>query len=298
MTEPRAVGTRALQLSVAAMLAIGGGATGVFAQTPTLVVCAPGHPGTAAQALPTLAKFAERLSSDLAELRGLKAVFCSGPEDGKVLLEDGKAVVALLSLSAYLQFLEGAKAIPVALPVISAGARGEWALVSGRNKIKKAGDLAGWELSSRSGFANDFIQVLFSEFWEPLPSEARLVFNPRSLAALRRAAAGEKVAVLLDADEAAALENLPFFAQLEVVFRTEPLPKSVFVLLTADSRIGRSKLAANLSAVLSRFDRSASGSGILGEMQIEKFEAITAGDRSQIDRLASLVKFRRSNGGR
>jgi hypothetical protein len=55
------------------------------------------------------------------------------------------------------------------------------------------------------------------------------------LSALRRAANGEKVAVLLDGSQAAAMGTLPFAASLSVVGTSAPMPASV--LATVGKRI-------------------------------------------------------------
>jgi hypothetical protein len=55
------------------------------------------------------------------------------------------------------------------------------------------------------------------------------------LSALRRAAAGEKVAVLLDGAQAASLGSLPFASSLAVISTSSPMP--VAVLATVAKRI-------------------------------------------------------------
>jgi hypothetical protein len=52
----------------------------------------------------------------------------------------------------------------------------------------------------------------------------KIVQSAQVLSALRRAAAGEDVAVLLDGAQSAALPSLPFAADLEVVARSRPTP--------------------------------------------------------------------------
>ena len=55
------------------------------------------------------------------------------------------------------------------------------------------------------------------------------------LTSLRRAANGEKVAVLLDGTQTAALEKLPFASSLEVVEMSPPVP--VAIVATVGKRI-------------------------------------------------------------
>src|SRR5437588_465963 len=64
---------------------------------------------------------------------------------------------------------------------------------------------------------------------------ARMAAVNSVLTSLRRAANGEKVAVLLDGTQAAALEKLPFASSLEVVEMSPPMP--VAIVATVRKRI-------------------------------------------------------------
>src|SRR5260370_1360257 len=68
-----------------------------------------------------------------------------------------------------------------------------------------------------------------------LPADVEIVASSAVLSALRRAANGEKVAVLLDGAQSAALGKLPFAASLAVVESSPPMP--VAVISTLDKRI-------------------------------------------------------------
>jgi hypothetical protein len=57
----------------------------------------------------------------------------------------------------------------------------------------------------------------------------KVVQTGQVLSSLRKASAGENVAVLLDGAQAAALASLPFAAELEVVARSAPMPTGIVV---------------------------------------------------------------------
>ena len=78
--------------------------------------------------------------------------------------------------------------------------------------------------------------------WGELPSDVTITFSNAVLTGLRRASAGNRVALLLDREQAAALPALPFAAKLEVVARSAPLPVSVLCLV--DGRLPAARLQA------------------------------------------------------
>ena len=76
--------------------------------------------------------------------------------------------------------------------------------------------MAGFTLLSVAGYAPDFVRHSALKGWA-LPADVKIEATGQVLSALRRAAGGEPVAVLLDQTQASALATLPFAAELKAV---------------------------------------------------------------------------------
>jgi hypothetical protein len=123
------------------------------------------------------------------------------------------------------------------LQVIARGrpALERWALVAPRGRIKAPADLAGFSIVSSAAFAPNFIRGVVLGGFGKLPANVELVASTAVLSALRRAASGEPVAVVLDGVQEASLASLPFAGRLEVATHSPPLPAAVVV--TVDARL-------------------------------------------------------------
>jgi ABC-type phosphate/phosphonate transport system substrate-binding protein len=88
------------------------------------------------------------------------------------------------------------------------------------------------------------------------------------LSGLRRAAAGDKVALVLDSAEAGALPTLPFAKELEVVTRSAPLPATLVCSL--DGRVGSARVEQLKKALLD-LALKPSGPAVLAAMRTERF---------------------------
>lgn len=252
----------------------------------TLVVCAPGYPGTSRQAEPTLRALAGALAAAGAWSGDtVQTAFCESPEEGVRQVRAPTSAAALVSLPFYLAHAEQLGLRAVAIPVTSVGARAPWVLVAARGRVRRPADLAGWTLASRAGYAPDVVETLIARAWGRLPDGVRVTFTPRSLSALRRSAAGDSVAVLLDGEEAAALKALPFADRLGEVFRSDPLPLSVLAMVERN-RAADTEASWDRDVVepLLRLHRSPGGAAVLKEMRIDHFERLSAGDRTELER--------------
>src|SRR5919201_1662022 len=107
------------------------------------------------------------------------------------------------------------------------------------NAVAQAGQLPAGSLSAvyeetEGGCVRRLAQPDAALVLTPLPffldhdKELRLV--PR-LSAVRRAADGDKIAVLLDGPQAASLANLPFASSLAVVSTSPPMPVAVLATI-------------------------------------------------------------------
>ncbi len=194
-----------------------------------LVVCAPHHPGTTADAQPTMDAFATAVTRAAGWPAGsLRAEYQPTEEGGRARLAGPDAVLTLVTEPFFVEHGE-ALALKPLLQAMPAGAEeGEvWSLVAPRGKVTGPASLAGWELHGSAAYAPRFVRETALGAWGELPPAVRLVPTAQVLSALRRAAAGERVAVLLDGTQAAALKTLPFAGDLEVVARSPRLPAAL-----------------------------------------------------------------------
>ncbi len=194
----------------------------------TLVTCAPGFPGTTAEAQPAMDALAAALAHAAALPAGeLGALYLPGEGEGVARLGQPDAAVALLSLPFFLEHERALALTPrlqVELP--GAGALERWTLVAKRGRVAKPADLGGFTVLSTAGYAPAFVRGALGA-WGRLPAAAAVAPTSQILSALRKVAGGADVAVLLDGAQAAALASLPFASELQVVARSAPLPASV-----------------------------------------------------------------------
>ena len=102
-----------------------------------------------------------------------------------------------------------------------------WSLVAGKGAVHEPADLDGWQLVSLAGHSETFVRGPALGDWGELPATLTITFSGAVLTSLRKAARGEKIVVLLDAEQTEALDRLPFADDLEIVHQSPPLPVSV-----------------------------------------------------------------------
>lgn len=240
-----------------------------------LVICAPGYPGTTAQAKPVMDAFAAAAERAAGWPAGsLSAVYHEKMEPGLARLAQDDAALALVPLPFYLQQAQTLKLAPRLQVVRASGASETWSLVAKKGMVKSAASLAGWEISGSPGYAPAFVRGPVLGAWGTLPPSAVVKFTPAILSALRRAAAGERVAVLLDSAQSAALASLPFAAELETVHRSKPLPGTL--LCSVGDRGKGPELEALLKA-LPVLHEEPEGEEVLKTMQMVRFERADLG---------------------
>lgn len=240
----------------AALVALAGAAPTKGPARITLVFCAPGAPGTTAEAQGAMDAFAAALAGKAGlPPNALAAVYEPAEAGGVARLRGGDARIALVSLPFLLAHEKALGLRPRLQAVLQGGAApagaatpggaakpnpaagagpvggGKWALVARKGRVSSAAALDGYTLSVPVGLPPAFVRGPVLAGWGRLPAGARITPTPAVLSALRRAAAGEKVAVLLDAAQEAALPSLPFAAELEVVARSPALPAGVVAVV-------------------------------------------------------------------
>jgi len=195
----------------------------------SLVICAPGYPANTAEAQPVI----DALTAAIARAAGWKPGELTGAyyeteAGGRARLAKPDAAVAMLPLALFLEQQEALKL----QPRVGAAMKGRtgpelWSLVAKRGALTGPASLSGWQLGSLVGFSPRFIRGPALGGWGRLPDDVKYVQSGQVLSLLRKAAAGERTALLLDGDQAASIGMLPFAADVETVYRSPPMPGGV-----------------------------------------------------------------------
>lgn len=234
----------------------------------TMVVCSPGSPGTTDEAQPRMDMFAAAVSARSGT--PITAVYEPSDEGGVARL--ATASLALVSLPFFLAH-EQALGLHARLQVVARGrpALERWVLVAQKGRIKAAAGLAGFSIVSSVAFAPAFIRGPVLGGFGALPASTTLVSSTAVLSALRRAADGAPVAVLLDATQEASLAALPLGSRLEVVARSPALPAAL--VATIDARLP-AKTWTGIEAALRGLGSDQAGRAALGALQLSGFVAV------------------------
>jgi hypothetical protein len=247
-------------------LALTGAAAGEGFQ---LVACAPGYPGNTEQAQPTMDGFAAALTQRSGwEAGRLSAVYHEKEEAGLAALAASRAALAMVPLPFYLEHREELGLEPLLEVLPASGEAESWSLVAKKGTIRDPANLSGWDLAGIPGYAPRFVRRVALGGWGGLPEDVRIRFSSRVLSDLRKAAAGEPVAVLLDGAQADALASLPFAAELEVVARSPLLAGNL--LCQVGGRLPE-KAEAELRRVLLALETDETGREVLASLRIAGF---------------------------
>jgi hypothetical protein len=251
-------------------------ASGAHAAAPgrhVLVVCSPGSPGTTAEAQPTMDAFAAALSAKAGLPAGaLGAVYDEAEDAGVARLREKDAALSLVSLPFYLKH-EKELALHARLQAEPKGrpAAERWALVAKKGRVSSPAALEGFTLASVAGFAPAFVRGPALGGWGRLPDGVRIVQSGAVLSSLRRAAAGQPMAVLLDGAQETALSSLPFASELEVVARSPPLPNGV--VATVGARLSAKGWSA-IETALRTLPSESGGATAMDAIQVTRFAPI------------------------
>ena len=235
----------------------------------TLVFCAPGYPGEAGDAQPYVDQFAKAAAAAAGWPAGsLSAVYDPTEEGGLAKLARPEAALAFVPYPFFVQHQAQLKlAAVVDADVTGTGPRERWTLVAKRDRVTGAASLTGLTIVSTAGYAPEFVTHSALGKW-PLTGEVQS--TGQVLSALRRAAAGEAVVVLLDQTQAASLASLPFASELRPVLQSPELP--VAVLAAVGSRVGSARLAS-LRAALLKLGQDPGSAELLASMRLRGFVA-------------------------
>ena len=252
------------------VVALAGGAAFAAELRATIVVCAPGSPGTTEEAQGAMDAFAAAIVARAAlPADALGATYAASEDAGVARLREKDAGVALVSLPFFLKH-ERSLALRAALqPVPQDGAASErWSLVAHKGRVASPAALDGFTLYSSAGYAPAFVRGPALGAWGKLPASVKIERSTAVLSALRRAAAGEPVALLLDGAQGAAIASLPFASDLEVVARSPALPAGV--LAAVDRRVPPARWA-KLESALKELPGDPKGAEALAGIRMTRF---------------------------
>jgi hypothetical protein len=235
----------------------------------TLVFCAPGYPGAAGDAQPFLDAFAAAAAAAAKWPAGSLAATYDATEAGG--LEKLAKPDAALAFVPFPFFVEHATALHLA-PLVQAdvtdvGVQERWTLVAKKDKVGGPASMSGYSVLSIAGYAPHFVRSFALSGWG-LPENVKITQAEQVLSALRRTAAGDPVAVLLDQTQAAGLASLPFAGDLQSITRSQPLPTAI--LAVVDARLPKSRAEALRAGLLS-LAKSSSGADVLANLRLKGF---------------------------
>lgn len=198
----------------------------------------------------------DELAGALTELAGwpkdaLTATYFPQQKPGLARIQQPDVALALVPLPFFLAHGAELQLTPQ-LAIVQQGleATQSWTLVAKKGALKKASDLEGYSIFSTAGYAPNFVTAVALEGYGPLPASVKVTTGGQVLSALRKASGGlEKLAVLLDAEQAKALPTLPFAGELEVVHVGPKVP--VALVTTVGARLP----AADWKAAATAFEK-------------------------------------------
>jgi len=257
-------------IAVAAFLVAAAVVAAAASAPMTLVICAPGYPSNTSEAQPSM----DALAKAVAQAVGwpdarLAAEYHETEQGGVERFKGSPPTLALVPLPFYLSHASDLKLVPRTQAVMKGGAASEvWTLVAKKGRVTSPASLAGWEIVSLAAYSPRFIRNVALARWGTVPKDATFVPSGSALSALRRAASGENVAVLLDGAQAASLPSLPFASDLETVATSPAVPAVVFCTVGAGIASADLKL---LTAGLMSMDRTPTGAAALDAVRLAKF---------------------------
>jgi hypothetical protein len=251
-----------------------------------MVACAPGYPGTTAEAQPSMDAFAAAVANAAGWPPGrVVAVYAPTEKQGLAAIRD--AAVALVPLPFLVQDGAALGLTPrLLVEQKGLGPTERWTLVAKKGRVTRPADLAGMTVVSIAGYAPGFVRGVLGTDWR-LPAATQVTESAQVLSALRRAVNGEPVAVLLDGAQGNALATLPFAAELDVLARSQPLPAAV--VATVAARPGAARWAPLEKALLS-LPGDPAGAAALEGIRMVRFMPVTTVALEAVRQLASPAR--------
>ncbi len=198
----------------------------------------------------------------------LGAVYDPTEQGGVAKLATPDAALAFVPYAFFVQHAAQLHLTPLAqADVVGVGAEERWTLFAKVGAVSGPASLASYTIQSVAGYAPEFVRHRALQAWA-LPADVKIEAIGQVLSALRRAAGGEHVVVLLDQTQAAALRTLPFAGELTAVLQSPPLP--VAVLAAVDDRLPPARVRELQSGVL-KMARTPADSDLLAQLHLQGF---------------------------
>lgn len=250
-------------------------ATAAGAAPSVVVACAPGYPGTTAEAQPAMDAFAAALGPAAGFGKdGLAALYYPQEDTGLARLQKPDVALALVPLPFYLAHRKELGLVPQAEVVPVDGTASEtWTLVAAKGRIRGAADLDNWQILGLAGYAPRFVRGVALAAWGAVPASTKILPSGAVLSGLRRAASGDSVAMLLDSAQAAALDDVPFVKELVTVTSSRAMPGSL--LCAVGGHLPKNRQQAVAQAVL-KLDAKPAGAAALAGLRLTRFVALDA----------------------
>jgi hypothetical protein len=244
----------------------------------TLVVCSPGSPGTSDEARARMNAFAAAVSAR----GGTRIAAIYEPAEDACVERLGSAALGLVSLPFFLAHEHELGLVP-RLQVVAAGrpALDRWALVGPRGRISGPGALAGTTIVSSAAYAPAFIRGVVVGGAGAVPADVKLEQSTAVLSALRRAASGASIAVVLDGTQLAQLGSLPFASRLQVIAQSPPVPAGLVVTVGARVPAGT---WSGIERALIGLSSDRAATPVLGAIELARFEPVDGGALAQARR--------------
>jgi ABC-type phosphate/phosphonate transport system substrate-binding protein len=235
------------------------------AAVATLVFCAPGYPGGAADAQPFVDQFATAAAKAADWPAGSLAAIYDPTDEGSVAkLANPDAVLAFVPYPFFVQHNAQLHFSPlVAADVVGTGTQEKWTLVAKPGSVTGAASLAGYSILSVAGYSPEFVLHSALAAWQ-LPADVKVQSTGQILSVLRRVANGEHAVALLDQPQSVALPTLPFANDLKAVLQSPPLPVALIVVV--DSRLPAPRAKA-LQAALLKMGHGGEASDVLAQLR-------------------------------
>ncbi|RME46102.1 MAG: hypothetical protein D6795_15830 [Deltaproteobacteria bacterium] len=253
-----------------------------FSGPRDLIICSPSSPGTTEQAENFMKSVTTYIETTLSWPEGtMRGIYYPSEKAGLAAIEREKPGFAIVSVGFFLKYGERFQMIPFLQPVYGNATVERYYVVVKDPAFKTLGDLEGKRLRS-----NHLVEPLFL---------SRVVFRGKidvetffeakvsrtSFSAIKAVAKGRADAVLLNASQYDALEQLPFASDLRAIFVSEPIPTAPVVALPNATAEDREKLAA---ALLGMKD-DPEGRKILHTMSIDGFRPASPATYTEVIRL-------------
>jgi hypothetical protein len=241
----------------------------LLAALATLVFCAPGYPGGAGDAQPLLDQFTNAAVAISGwPLQSLVSVYDPTEGGGLAKLKSADAVLAFVPYPFFVEHADELQLTPlVQADVTDIGPQQRWTLVAKSGRVAGPASMQGLTILSVAGYAPNFVRHVALEGWA-LPPDVRIESTGQILSALRRVAAGEPLAVLLDQSQAAALASLPFAGDLKTVTQSAELPVALIAVVGSRLPAGR---AQTLKAGLLKMGQAPQGADSLAPLRLRGF---------------------------